>query len=289
MLKRIDFQSNEYPPKLRQIHKPPESLFVKGELPSPNAPMVAVVGSRMATPYGRRSARLLTETLARSGIVIVSGLAYGIDAIAHEAALDVGGKTIAVLASNVNDITPVQHRPLAERILDHGGAIVSEIDGNDEKIHLSRFSFPVRNRIISGLCLATLVVEATTKSGSLITAKFALEQGREVFAVPGPIDSETSGGTNALIKSGAHVCTSANDILDVLGMSGVPLDRPKTTIQADSKEEATLLPLLSKKPRHLDEIIRESRLPASVVSTTFTLMEIKGKTRHVGGNQYIIG
>lgn len=288
MFKRIDLSSAEYPPLLREIKSPPKALYVRGELPHPDTPMIAVVGSRQCTTYGRQVARQLTEGLAHAGLVVVSGLAFGIDAIAHEAAIDGGSKTIAVLASSVNRVTPIEHHALADRILDHGGALISEID--PESPHqVMPFSFPIRNRIISGLCLGTLVVEATLSSGSIITAKLTNDQGRQLFAVPGPITSESSQGTNNMLKSEAHLVTSANDILDILGLSGVALERPPgDPIKADTKEEAIILPLLGKQPKHLDLIIRESGLSASVIGSAMTLMEIKGKVRHVGGNHYII-
>ncbi len=258
---------------------------MRGVLPSAQAPMVAIVGSRACTPYGRRVTREICKELARAGIVIVSGLAFGIDAVAHEATLDVHGKTIAVLASAVDNVTPAQNRPLAEQILNQEGAIVSELPTGSQ---VNKFSFPVRNRLISGMCLATVVVEAAEKSGSLLTARAALEEGRDVFAVPGPIDSDTSKGANALLRSGAHVATGAKDILDLLGIQGIdglPVSSPPT---ADSKEEAMILATLSKKPIHVDTIVRESGMPVSKTNTTLTLMEMKGKVRHVGGGHYII-
>ncbi|MEK7665934.1 MAG: DNA-processing protein DprA [Patescibacteria group bacterium] len=287
MLKQVDSTSNEYPPLLRTIKNPPEHLFILGQLQPLDAPTIAVVGSRRCTQYGQRVTTEITSALAQAGVVIVSGLAFGVDAVAHRAAIDVGGKTIAVLASPINEITPRANIPLARDILKHGGTIMSEFPPGTPTF---KGSFPIRNRIISGLSLGVLVVEATSISGSLITTKFALEQGREVFAVPGPIDSETSQGTNALLKSGAHVVTSAHDVLDVLGLSGVALTRKATEPpKPDTKEESILLPLLTKQPLHLDEIIRKSGLPTATVSSCVMMMEIKAKIRHVGGNYYILG
>lgn len=231
-------------------------------------------------------AREFSESLAKAGLVIVSGLAIGIDAVAHEAAIDVGGRTVAVLGSGVDRITPAENRPLGERILDHDGAIVSQFP---EGSRAFKQHFPVRNLTISGMCLGTLVIEASKGSGSIITAKAANDQGRAVFGVPGPIDAPMSQGINDMLKSFGHLVTSVNDILDVLHLSGVAVDLPPTPpVKADTKEEAIILPLLSKKPKHIDVIIREARLTTTVVTSAVTLMEINGKIRHVGGNHYII-
>ncbi len=248
--------------------------------------MIAVVGSRMCTDYGKRMARQLVEPLAQAGLTIVSGLAFGIDAIAHESAIDVGGRTIAVLGSGADRVTPVDHILLGDRILNHGGTIMSQFpEGSFARKH----HFPIRNLTISGMCLGTLVIEATQASGSLLTAAAARNQGRQIFSVPGPIDAESSKGTNHLIQEGAHLVTSANDILDILNLSGAALERdPVGPVKADTKEEALILPTLGRQPKHMDVIIRESTLSAKVVGTSLTLMEIKGKVRHVGGNYYII-
>ncbi len=276
-----------YPPLLKEIKSPPEQLFILGDLPPLDAPTIAVVGARRCTNYGARVAHEITLALAQAGIVIVSGLAYGIDQTAHTATLDAQGKTIAVLGCGLDQLTSTEQKLLAKRILESQGAIVSEFALGAPPF---KANFPRRNRIISGLSLGTLVIEATASSGSLITAKFALDQGREVFAVPGSIHSETSRGTNGLLKTGAHVVTSAHDVLDVLGLSGVALTREATVPpKAETKEEAILLPLLTKQPVHLDEIIRKSGLPTSTVSSCLMMMEIKAKVRHVGGNYYILG
>ncbi|MEK9130964.1 MAG: DNA-processing protein DprA [Patescibacteria group bacterium] len=282
MLKQIDLSSADYPVLLRQLHKPPEQLFYQGTMPDACAPMIAIVGSRRCTDYGKMVTEQITKALSKAGLVIVSGLAFGIDAIAHQAALDVGGITIAVLGSGADRITPVDHTKLGLSIIANGGAILSQFLPG---ARANSFTFPIRNEVIAGMCLGTLVVEATDHSGSLITAKAATDNNREVFAVPGPINYPTSRGTNDLLKDGAHVTTSANDILDALGFKGHAL---KKDSGAETKEENILLPLLGKQARHIDEIIRQSKLPSSVVLTSLTMMEISGKVRHLGGNQYII-
>lgn len=286
-MQTLSKKNSTYPPILKEIKSPPEQLFILGKLPPNDAPTIAVVGARRCTNYGARVAYEITFALAKAGIVIVSGLAYGIDQIAHTATLDAGGKTIAVLGCGLDQLTSTEQKRLAKRILESAGAIVSEFALGTPPF---KGNFPRRNRIISGLSLGTLVIEATSSSGSLITAKCALDQGRELFAVPGSIHSETCGGTNGLLKSGAHVVTTAHDVLDVLGLSGVALIREPTVLpKAETKEEAILLPILTKQPAHLDEIVRKSGLPTSAVSSCLMMMEIKAKIRHVGGNYYILG
>lgn len=281
----IPFDDTRYPRLLKEIYDPPAALYVLGELPNPDQPSCAIVGSRSATPYGRQVANAFSRTLAESGLVIVSGLASGIDTCAHEATLETDGVTVAVLASGVDRVGTAEQRHVSERILDAGGAIISEFPLGAAP---TKFNFPIRNRIISGMSLATLVVEAAERSGSLLTARSALEQGREVFAVPGPVTSDASSGTNQLIKTGAHVATRPEDILDVLNLSGLAIAVPHTPQTADTREEALLLPLLSKTPVHADALIRGSGLSAAQTNSVLTLMEMKGKVRHVGGRNYIM-
>ncbi len=285
MFKRIDLRDQEYPPLLRTVDNPPESIFVRGSLPNHDTPMVAIVGSRECSIYGRRVATEFAKGIVKAGMVVVSGLAFGVDTAAHEATVGAGGRTIAVLGSGVDRITPANNKPLAERILDHDGAIVSQFPPGTPGYD---YNFPIRNEVIAGLCIGTVIVEASTRSGALITARKSNDFGREVFVVPGAIDSPTSQGTNALLKSMGHIVTSVNDVLDVLSTKGLEFKREAAEHVADTKEEAILLPLLNRHPKHLDQIIRESGLLVSLVNTSMTMMEIKGKVRHVGGNHYII-
>ncbi len=274
-----------YPLLLKQIYDPPGELHVRGKLPPSDALALAVVGSRKPTPYGDQVVRDLVEPIARQGIVIVSGLAYGIDALAHEASCRVGGVTVAVLGSGVDpkSIFPSGNRALAERIIAAGGAVISEFpDGTPPLKH----HFPIRNRVIAGISKGTLVIEAAAKSGSLITARSALENGRDVFAVPGTIHSQMSEGPNNLIKMGARVVTSPEDILSVFGQE---VREPATIHEPGSPSEATVLAILTRKPLHIDDIIRASGLDPSQTSSTLTLMEMKGSARHVGGMYYVRG
>ncbi len=287
MFKILDKCSFEYPNLLREIHDAPDQLYVKGVLPPPDTLMIAVVGSRNCTPYGRRTARMIVEGLAQAGVVIVSGLAYGIDAIAHEAALDVGGRTIGVLASGIDRVGPAGNTFIANRMLDRESAIITQFPPGTFPY---RANFPVRNQVISGMCYGTLVIEAAEPSGTMITARAAIAQNREIFAVPGQIDSPTSTGPNLLIKDGAYVTTSASDILDILKKKGFVVG---TSVvgghKPDNEQEATLLSFLGKAPTHIDNIIEKSNLSTSTALATITMMEIKGKVRHVGGGHYIIG
>ena len=230
---------------------------------------------------------MIVRDLASQGITIVSGLALGIDAIAHQACLEVNGKTIAVLGCGIEkqNIYPVHNRILSEKILNSGGCVLSEhpIGTAPYKHH-----FPQRNRIISGLSIGTLIVEAAEKSGALITAQHALDQNREVFAVPGTITSKTSFGTNNLIKMGAHPVTSAQDILDALNLKQATDYLSAKEITADSADEAKILEYLSFEPIHADELTRLTKMPTSAINATLTLMEMKGKIKHIGAMKYAL-
>jgi DNA processing protein len=273
-----------YPVDLKQIHDPPAVLIYRGTLPPPAATCLAVVGSRKPTDYGARMVERLIKPLAQSGLVIVSGLAHGIDALAHLATLAVEGATLGVLGNGVDDqsIYPTLNRHLARHMISRRGAILSEFPLGTPSL---RHHFPFRNRIIAGLCKGTLVIEAAAKSGSLITARQALENGRDVFAVPGPADAEMSEGPNNLIKMGAIPVTGPEDIFNHLGMKA-PEPGPEKKITPDSAEEAAILQQLTHEPRHADEIVKLTGLPAPKVASTLTLMEMKGAARHAGGLYY---
>jgi len=275
----------EYPPMLRNIYDPPPLLFIDGYLPPVETAQLAIVGSRKASSYGLQMADRFARELAQAGIVVVSGLAYGIDEAAHRATVKAQGVTLAVLGCGILNIETARQRYLASEIKENGGAIISEFPLRAAGL---KHHYPYRNRVISGITQGTLVVEATEKSGSLITARSALEQGRDVFAIPGPITSDTSVGTNNLIKMGAVAVTKAEDILDLLNVEGVqyiqkPLPAP------DSKEEGQILELLSKNPIHIDEMIRTTQLDSKTVASTLSLMEMKGRAHQIGGMYYVLG
>jgi len=282
-VRALTWDDPAYPQFLLTINDPPPVLYVLGELRLEDAWAVAVVGTRTASVYGREAARVLASDLARAGVTIVSGLARGIDAQAHRAALDAGGRTVAVLGSGVDIIYPWENRKLAEEIAGRG-ALVSEY-GLGTKPEAS--NFPPRNRIISGLSRGVIVVEAGDQSGALITADFAAEQGREVFAVPGGIFQRGSRGTNRLIRDGAQPVLSANDVLEVLNMTAVAEHVEAQMLLPSDATEALLMEQLSDDPAHVDEVGRAVALPIATVSSTLALMELKGLVRQVGGMKYV--
>lgn len=280
----LTWDSPDYPPLLKNISDPPPVLYVQGELLPRDEWALAVVGTRRASVYGREATRALVSGLAAGGVTIVSGLAHGIDTYAHRAALDAGGRTIAVLGSGVDIIYPAQNRKLAELIAS-SGAIVSEYPLGAQP---EGGNFPRRNRIISGLSLGVLVVEGSKRSGAMITADYAAEQGREIFAVPGNILSPNSAGPNQLIQQGAKLVTTIGDILEELNLTMVVEKAEAREIIPDNEAEAVLLKHLSAEPVHVDELGRVTGLPISEVTSTLTLMELKGKIRQVGGMNYVI-
>lgn len=284
----VEYGDADFPPLLNEIYDPPILLYVKGrwEKDLDRFPL-AVVGSRHPSPYGKQVAQELTLELARQGLTIVSGLALGIDALAHTAALAAGGRTIAVLGSGLDweHIYPTPNRQLAEKIIAAGGAVISEFPLDTLPL---RHHFPIRNRIISGLSWGTLVVEAAEDSGSLLTARSALEQNREVFSIPGSIYSPLAYGPNNLLKMGAKVVTGPTDILDALRLESAAPLLAKPVPQAANAEEAALLKVLSKEPQHIDFLTKHSELPAPLAASTLTLMEMKGVVKNLGGMLYIL-
>lgn len=277
-----------YPALLKTIYAPPPVLLVRGTFPiAADDAAVAIVGSRVTSAYGRQATTELTCALATAGVSIVSGLAAGVDALAHQAALGVGGRTVAVLGCGIDRIYPPTNRRLADEILSCGGAIISEYPIGTEP---AAYLFPQRNRIIAGLSRGTLVTEAREKSGSLITAELALEYGREVFAVPGSIFAESSCGTNCLIASGARLIASAHDILDALNLETRATTQPALSFAVGaSDEESRILTALTKESQHVDEIARAIGLTASTTSATLSLLEVRGLARNLGGMTWVRG
>jgi len=279
----ITWDSPEYPVLLRQISDPPPVLFVRGKLLPTDEWAVAVVGSRKTTVYGREVARHLAMDLAQNGITVVSGMARGIDGVAHKAALEAGGRTIAVFGCGVDVIYPYEHRELSERIIANGALISNYPLGTLPE----GSNFPPRNRIISGLGLGTIVVEAGLRSGALITSDFALDQGRDVFAVPGSILSPTSAGCNRLLRDGAAIVTEVRDVLETLQLVQIAEKQIAREILPENAVEAALWAQLSTEPCHLDDLARTTEMPVEVVSSTLVMMELKGMTRQVGSLQYV--
>ena len=280
----ITWEDADYPPQLKSITAPPPLLYVKGAFTAADLWAIAVVGTRKATAYGRDVTRLLVGDLSRSGVTIVSGLARGIDAAAHQAALEAGGRTLAVLGHGIDFVYPPEHRQLAEQIIEHGALVTDYPVGTPPE----GGNFPPRNRIISGLSLGVLVVEGDVSSGAHITADFAAEQGRDVFAVPGNILQRASRLPNTLIQQGATPVLSAEDILEQLNLTMVAQQAEAREVIPQDAMEAKLLELLSAEPVHIDDIQRTTELPISKVSSTLALMELKGMVRQVGGMNYVV-
>ncbi len=281
----LTIRDEHYPKLLREVPQSPALLYIKGELLPQDEMAVAVVGTRKCSPYGRQVAQDLVGQLARANITIVSGLALGLDALAHRAALDVAGRTIAVLAAGLDAIYPAVNRTIAEKILEGHGALISELPLGTPPL---KHHFPMRNRIISGLALGTVVIEAAEDSGALITARHALEQNRQVFAVPGSIYNPVSVGPNNLLKMGAKPVTSVKDILEDLNLADVQEQLITEKVIGDNEEENKILGLLTREPQHFDQIAQSSGLPAATVAATLTIMEMKGKVRNLGANQYVL-
>ncbi len=276
----------DYPKLLAKIYDPPKVLYYRGDLSICDQPTLAVVGSRKFSPYGQQACQHIVGPLARQGMVIVSGLALGIDGISHQTALDNQGKTIAVLGSGVDDnsIFPVTNRHLARKIIENKNLIISEFPCG---FRPTSYSFPTRNRIIAGLSLGTLIIEAAEKSGALITASCALDYNREVFAVPNPIFSPTSAGVNNLIKNGAFPVTLPADITKILNIQDIKQTMIVRQLIPASKQEEAIYKILSKEPKHIDLIIKQTNLDSHIVNGTLTLMEIKGLVKNVGNMMYI--
>ncbi|RLE13944.1 DNA-protecting protein DprA [Candidatus Aerophobetes bacterium] len=278
-IKIITWKDPLYPRSLKSIFDPPFLLYLRGELKKEDEKAVAMVGTRRATNYGKIAARKLARELARSGITIVSGMARGIDTCAHEGALEEGGRTVAVLGCGVDVVYPPENRSLMEQIIKQG-AVISEFSLGTEP--LAR-NFPRRNRIISGLSMGVVVVEAPLKSGALITVDYALEQGREVFAVPGVITSPYSRGTNRLIKEGAKV---VEDVYDILEELKIPFVQKKNKSLIDyqlSFKEKIVFDQLTSSPVHIDEIIEKSGLPVGEVADILMRLQLKGMVREIPG------
>jgi DNA processing protein len=269
---------------LREIDDAPPLLYLKGELVTQDELAVAVVGTRRPTPYGRQVAEEMSYQLAGNLVTVVSGLARGIDGIAHRAALQAGGRTLAVLACGLDMVYPPEHKKLASEIAERGALISEQPLGSQPRGDF----FPRRNRILSGVSLGVLVVEGDVKSGALITANFANDQGREVFAVPGSVFSTQSRGTNLKIQRGeAKLVIKVDDILEELNLQTAPQQIEMLELSPATDTEAELLRHISREPVHIDEVCRESGLPISTVSSLLAMMELKGLVREIGSKAYV--
>ncbi len=282
-IKKVTIEDANYPEELKKISSAPKILYYRGVLPQPNEKCLAIVGTRRYSPYGQQVALKMAGELADAGLTIVSGLAPGIDTFSHRAVVEKRKRTIAVLGTGLDEksIYPQTNLDLSRKIIENGGCLISEYP---EGTPGSKFSFPRRNRIISGLSLAVLVIEAKEKSGSLITADYAVKQNKKLFAVPGQIYSANSAGPHKLIKNGAKLITDSDDILNELGLS--PVEAKSNNIEAESPEEKLIINALEDEPLQIDKIIEKTKLSASVIATTLALMEISGKVKNLRANTY---
>ena len=279
----LTWRDDTYPRRLKEVEDRPPVLYVRGELAPEDEWAVAVVGTRRATPYGRQAAEHFAMDLARHRITVVSGLARGIDAVAHRSVIEAGGRTIAVMACGLDLVYPPEHAKLAQQISEHGALLSDYPLGTQPR---SEF-FPRRNRILSALSLGVLVVEGDLDSGALITARMALDQNREVFAVPGSIYAASYRGANQLIREGnARLVTKAEDILEELNLTMATQQPELREVSADPTE-ARLLQLLSSQPIHIDEVQRVSGLPVAAVSSALAVLELKGAVRQVGPMSFV--
>lgn len=283
-IKTINIKDKNYPEILKKIKNPPENLFFIGSLPRTDEKSFAIVGTRMYSSYGKQIATEIAGDLSEAGLTIVSGLAPGIDTFSHQAVVERKKRTIAVLGTGLDkeSIYPQSNLRLAEKILETGGCLISEYPPGTRG---TNFTFPQRNRIISGLSLGVLVIEAKIKSGSLITADWAQKQKRKIFAVPGQIHSSNSKGPNYLIKNGATLVENANDILKELNL---PLKSMNASVNGENEEENIILNMLKEESLHIDKIIEKTKLPASKIASTLAILEIKDIVINLGKNIYAI-
>jgi DNA processing protein len=283
-VKAVIYTSPDYPQRLKEIYDYPPILYIRGTIKPEDDYCLAIVGTRRATVYGRQVTEDIVEDLVRSNITIVSGLAKGIDSVAHRTALDSNGRTIAVFASGLDTVYPAENARLAGAIIEQG-ALISEYPlGTKPKAE----HFPRRNRIMSGISPGVLVVEAGERSGALITAEQALSQNREVFAIPGSIMSPASKGTNWLLQQGAKLVTNHVDILEELNLAVVAQQLEMKELLPTNEMESRLFKNLGTEPTHIDEICRQSGLDISSVSSTLTMMELKGMIKQIGCMNYIV-
>ena len=287
-INRIHPDEHNFTQRLASIANPPKSLCFMGKLPTSCAPVVAIVGSRKPSAYGREVTEQLASDLAKAGCIIVSGLALGIDGIAQRAALEAGGIVIGIIPNELPDISPQTNYKLAMKIIKNGGAILSEWKKGDGKI-VNRWSFLERNRLVSGLADAVIITEASERSGTLNTAAHALSQGRDVFAVPGNITSPLSAGCNALLKQGALVATTATDILDVIAPSNARSATDQAVIPlGETPAENTIIDLLRTGLRDGDQLQQQSGLTPADFATALTMLEINGVIKPLGANNWTL-
>ncbi len=283
-IKEVPIKDKNYPKFLKKIQNPPKILYIKGEL-NPDESCFAIVGTRMASPYGKQVAMEIANNLTETGLTIVSGLAPGIDTFCHQAVVEKKKRTIAVLGTGLDEksIYPQSNLKLTEEILENNGCLISEYPAGTPG---AKFTFPARNRIISGLCIGVLIIEAKIKSGSLITAEQAKKQNRKIFAIPGSIYSSNSKGCHYLIKNGAKLIEDADDVLKELNLS--PMSTLPDFIKGENQEEDLILKVLKEEALDIDKIIEKTKLSASVIASCLAIMEINNKVKNLGRNVYAL-
>ena len=272
----------DYPALLREIPAPPPVLYYCGHIAETDTTAVAIVGTRRVTAYGREMAHRIAFELAKAGVTIVSGLAMGVDGVAHRAALEAGGRTIAVLGSGIDVIYPGSHRDLARRIAEQGAVVTDYPPGTQP----DRFNFPPRNRIISGLSRGVVVIEAPERSGALITVDFAAEQGRDAFAVPGPVHAPASAGCMRILREGATLVRSAEDVLEDLHIRRTEVDQPAQSSLPLTESERRLLSVMTSRQQHIDDIAAALNRSIADVSGELMMLELQGAVRNNGGGFY---
>ena len=273
--------------RLTNIANPPKSLCYMGKLPETKAPVVSIVGSRKPSAYGKEVTERLATDLAKAGCVIISGLALGVDCIAQKAAIEAGGTVVAVVPNELPDISPRTNYQLAMSIIEQDGAVVSEWMKGDNKI-VNRWSFLERNRLVSGLADGIIITEAAERSGTLNTASHALNQGRDLFVVPGNITSPLSAGCNTLLKQGAYLVTDADDVLSIIAPEKLQKDNGQELVVSATIEEGIIIKLISEGLRDGDEIQQKSGLSASDFATALTMLEINGVIKPLGANNWTL-
>ena len=286
-INRITPDEHIFSQRLTHIANPPKSLCYMGKLPEASAPVVSIVGSRKPSAYGKEVTERLATDLAKAGCVIVSGLALGVDCIAQKAAIEAGGTVVAVVPNELPDISPRTNYQLAMSIIEQGGAVVSEWMKGDNKI-VNRWSFLERNRLVSGLADGIIITEAAERSGTLNTASHALNQGRDLFVIPGNITSPLSAGCNTLLKQGAYLVTDADDVLSIIAPEKLQKDNGQELAASATIEEAIIIKLISEGLRDGDEIQQKSGLSASDFATALTMLEINGVIKPLGANNWTL-
>lgn len=283
----VTIDDKTYPEALKKIQDPPRVLYFRGNFDITKKACLAIVGTRRCSPYGKRIALEISSELARAGLVIVSGMARGIDTMAHVGCMEARGKTIAVLGTGLDEksVYPQSNIKLARKIVESGGVLISEYP---ENTHGSKMTFPKRNRIISGLSFGVLVIEAKKRSGALITAHWAKRQGKKIFATPGPIHSLNSWGPHYLIKKGAELITSADDILEKLNLPRLSCLTSDVKQEGYTPTEKLVLDALKDGAENIEKIIEKTSLPAAAVAGILTNLEIENKIRNLGGNTFAI-